>query len=135
MKRNRDHFGVGIMSGSIWGSFRGMYRSCPSILSSPDHLLRGPRKLFFIVSLLSNGHFFKMYHTNAINTLCMAFSGLSPASFRLAKQELETPVCRVMDISSFCHHRVLFVDKLLGLLDLYLTVNLSLAVSLPFPQG
>ena len=28
-----------------------------------------------------------------------------------------------MDIS-FCHHRVPFVGKLLGLLDLYLTVNL-----------
>ena len=39
-----------------------------------------------------------------------------------------------MDIS-FCHHRVPFVDKLLGLLDLYLTLNLYLAVSLPFPQG
>ena len=32
------------------------------------------------------------YHTNTINTLCMAFSGLSPASFRLAKEELETLV-------------------------------------------
>ena len=45
-----DHFGVdlGIILGS--GSSRGMYRSCPSVLSSHDHLLRGPRKLFFIVS-------------------------------------------------------------------------------------
>ena len=51
----------------------------------------------------------------------MAFSGLSRASFRLAKEELETlgrSICRVMDIS-FCHHRIPFVDKLLGLLDVY----------------
>ena len=40
--------GLGIISGS--GSFRGLYRSYPSILSSRDHLLRGPRKLFFIVA-------------------------------------------------------------------------------------
>ena len=83
--------GLGIISGS--GSSRGLYRSYPSILSSRDHLLRSLRtELFFVVShpLLFNGHLVKMYHTNAINILCMAFSGLSPASFRLAKEELET---------------------------------------------
>ena len=32
VKRNGDHFGVGIISGSIWGSFRGLYSS-----QSGDH--------------------------------------------------------------------------------------------------
>ena len=45
---------------------------------------------FLLSPLLFNGHLVMMYHTTAINTLCMAFSGLSPASFRLAKEELET---------------------------------------------
>ena len=48
--------------------------------------------IFYCLSLLFDGHLVKMYHTNAINTLCMAFSGLSPASFRLANEELETLV-------------------------------------------
>ena len=65
----------------------------------------------------------------------MAFSGLSRASSRLTKEELETLVGRVMDIS-FCHHRVPFVDKLFRFVrPVLLTVNLYLAVSLPFPQG
>ena len=69
VKRNGDHFGVGIIWGQFGGHFgvnlgiilglgiisgsvssRGLYRPCPSILSSRDHLLRSPRKLFFIVS-------------------------------------------------------------------------------------
>ena len=45
---------------------------------------------FLLSQLLFNGQLVKVYHTNAINILCMAFSGLSRASFRLAKEELET---------------------------------------------
>ena len=78
-----DHFGVGIISGDV--------QVIPIYIN--DQLLRSPRtELFFVVShpLLFNGHLVKMYHTNAINILCMAFSGLSPASFRLVKEELET---------------------------------------------